>query len=93
MRNAEILAITGLRVDGRRPTELRCLRHKLNVLPSADGSCYFEQGLNKVLVVVHGPHEPFRRDHGSVIGKVSVRVLAAPFSGTERKRRRHGDQQ
>ena len=49
------------RIDGRRETELRKLKSKINVEQSADGSAYLEQGLNKVLVLVHGPHEPQKR--------------------------------
>lgn len=49
------------RIDGRRETELRRLKSKINVEQSADGSAYLEQGLNKVLVLIHGPHEPQKR--------------------------------
>ena len=58
MQHAEILSLAGLRVDGRRPDELRTLRHSFGVNPEADGSVFYEQGLNKLIVNVHGPHEP-----------------------------------
>jgi exosome complex component RRP41 len=61
MQIADILGIAGLRIDGRRGNEIRKLKTKLNVENTADGSCYLEQGLNKALVLVHGPHEPSRR--------------------------------
>jgi ribonuclease PH len=61
MQNIDILALAGLRIDGRRPADLRSMKHKLSVVKSADGSAYLEQGLNKVLVMVHGPQEPKRR--------------------------------
>jgi exosome complex component RRP41 len=61
MQNYEILALAGLRIDGRRSNELRKLQHRFGLVPNADGSAYIEQGLNKVLVVVLGPHEPKKR--------------------------------
>jgi exosome complex component RRP41 len=57
MQQAEILAIAGLRLDGRRFNELRRIKYKIGVENTADGSTYLEQGLNKVLVLIHGPKE------------------------------------
>ena len=53
----EVLSPEGLRVDGRRPGEVRRLRCQLSAEPKADGSAYLEQGNTKVLVTVTGPHE------------------------------------
>ena len=53
----EYISPEGLRQDGRRPKELRQLRVKLGVFPSADGSAYLEQGNTKVIVVVSGPSD------------------------------------
>ena len=72
MQHADILAIAGLRVDGRRENDIRSIRHKLGVSQNADGSCYFEQGLNKVLVLVHGPQEPQRKSGDQTIDKVLI---------------------
>ena len=47
----------GLRVDGRRPPELRKLQCKLGVFQQADGSAFLEQGNTKVLATVYGPHD------------------------------------
>ena len=44
----EFISPEGLRVDGRRPKELRKLRCQLGVLASADGSAIFEMGNTKV---------------------------------------------
>ena len=52
-----IIIITGLRVDGRRPHELRKLTCKLGVFQQADGSTFLEQGNTKVLASVYGPHD------------------------------------
>ncbi len=44
----EFVSPEGLRVDGRRPNELRKLAAKLGVLATADGSAIFEMGNTKV---------------------------------------------
>lgn len=61
MLQNEVLEVSGLRVDGRKAGDIRRLQHRLGVVHSADGSAYFEQGLNKVLVTIHGPQEPKKR--------------------------------
>lgn len=55
-----MLSDQGLRLDGRRPGELRKLSSKLGVFSQADGSAYIEQGNTKVLAAVYGPHEVSR---------------------------------
>ncbi len=47
----------GLRLDGRRPDEMRPLKIEAGVLKRADGSAYVEWGLNKVMAAVYGPRE------------------------------------
>lgn len=47
----------GLRVDGRRPKELRKIEGKLGLIKQVDGSAYLEQGNTHVLVNVSGPRE------------------------------------
>jgi hypothetical protein len=61
MQNQEILELANLRIDGRQFHQIRQLKHKIGVMPSADGSAYFEHGLNKVLVIVNGPQEMRKR--------------------------------
>ncbi len=63
MQQAEILSLAGLRLDGRRFNELRKIKYKIGVENTADGSVYLEQGLNKVLVMIHGPKE--RKNKGN----------------------------
>eukprot|EP00667_Euglena_gracilis_P018572 EG_transcript_19722 len=53
----EYINLEGLRVDGRRPNEVRNLRFQLGSCERADGTCYLEQGNTKVLAAVYGPHE------------------------------------
>ncbi|XP_012274283.1 exosome complex component RRP41 [Orussus abietinus] len=87
----------GLRIDGRRPLELRQIRLKMNVFGHADGSAYFEQGKTKVLVAVYGPHQP-KSNTGRSSSKTAGGVLNCQystavfsFSAGEHKRRPRGD--
>ena len=57
MSGLELLSDQGLRIDGRKPGELRRIRCSLGVFAQADGSAYLEQGNTKVLAAVYGPHE------------------------------------
>lgn len=54
----EYISLDGLRIDGRRPGEVRRIRCALGTLARADGSAYYEQGNTRVLAAVYGPHEP-----------------------------------
>lgn len=49
--------IIGLRIDGRRPNELRKLNCEIGVFSQADGSAVLSQGNTKVIATVYGPHE------------------------------------
>ena len=51
---------TGLRVDGRRKSELRRIQCKLGNIQQADGSAFLEHGNTKVLATVYGPHDVIR---------------------------------
>jgi hypothetical protein len=52
MHNADILALAKLRVDGRRPEELRGIRYQFNVLQgrNSDGSAYYEQVIHHYFI-------------------------------------------
>ena len=67
------------------------MRHSFGVNPEADGSVFYEQGLNKLIVNVHGPHEPTHRVLQDEATEVVVRISQAPFAGTEWKKKRVGD--
>lgn len=58
-----LLSDQGLRLDGRRPDELRNIRCKLGVFSQADGSAYIEQGNTKVLATVYGPHQVKKKEY------------------------------
>jgi len=47
----------GIRIDGRRPEELRPLRIEIGVLDKSDGSAYVELGKTKIFAAVFGPRE------------------------------------
>lgn len=77
----------GLRLDGRRPEELRPIKIEAGVLKRADGSAYLEWGKNKILAAVYGPREAHPRhlqDSSKAI--VQCRYNMAPFSVSDRKR-------
>ncbi|RYH07335.1 hypothetical protein EON65_41875 [archaeon] len=63
MQNLEILALAGLRIDGRKANEIRHIEHRIGVLQGVDGSAYLEHGLNKVIVSIQGPQEPKKKSN------------------------------
>jgi exosome complex component RRP41 len=76
----------GLRIDGRKPSELRPLKLEVGILDKADGSAYVEQGKNKILVAVYGPREAHPRHIGlSDRATLRCRYHMAPFSTEERR--------
>ncbi|KAJ1519485.1 hypothetical protein ONE63_004771 [Megalurothrips usitatus] len=90
----ELLSDQGLRLDGRRPDELRNIRCKIGVFSQADGSAYIEQGNTKVLATVYGPHQPRGQAKNKFLfdeALVNCQYSMAVFSTGERKRRPRGD--
>ncbi|XP_057854226.1 exosome complex component RRP41 homolog isoform X4 [Cryptomeria japonica] len=75
----EYISPEGLRVDGRRPLEMRQLHAQVGVVDKADGSAIFEMGNTKVIAVVYGPRE------------VRCEYSMANFSTGDRVRRPKGD--
>jgi exosome complex component RRP41 len=57
MSKFEFVSPEGLRMDGRRPGELRRIEAKMGVVSKADGSALFRQGNTQVLVTIYGPKE------------------------------------
>jgi len=76
----------GLRLDGRKPDELRPLKLQVGVISNADGSAYIEHGKNKILAGVYGPREVHPK-HLALPDRtvVKCRYHMAPFSVEERK--------
>lgn len=77
----------GLRVDGRRPREMRPIKMEVGVLDRADGSALVEWGGNRILAAVFGPREVHPK-HMALPDKALVRVRynMAPFSTPERRK-------
>ena len=67
------------------------MQHSFGVNPEVDGSVFYQQGLNKLIVNVLGPHEPTHRASQDEAAEVVVSVSQAPFAGTEWKKKRTGD--
>jgi exosome complex component RRP41 len=76
----------GLRLDGRKPEELRSIKIEVGILPNADGSAYIQQGKNKILAGVYGPREMHPK-HLALPDRTVLRCRyhMAPFSVQERK--------
>lgn len=93
-RTADFLSDQGLRIDGRKPQEIRSTTCRLGVFEQADGSAYMEMGNTRVLAAVYGPHEvrgggKSRSNHEKAI--INCQYSMATFSTSERKRRPRGD--
>ncbi len=77
----------GIRLDGRRPDELRPLKIEAGVLKRADGSAYVEWGKNKVLAAVYGPRECHPRHlQNPAKALVQCKYNMISFSVSDRKR-------
>eukprot|EP00037_Helgoeca_nana_P000422 m.21651 g.21651 ORF g.21651 m.21651 type:complete len:245 (+) comp10508_c0_seq1:269-1003(+) len=89
---AEYVSPEGLRLDGRRPNDLRRVVCRLGQFRNCDGSAYVEHGNTKVLVVVYGPHEVSAGGialHDRAL--IRTEFSTATFSTQERKFRPKGD--
>lgn len=76
----------GLRLDGRKPNELRSIKFEVGIITNANGSAYVEQGKNKILAGVYGPREVHPK-HLALQDRtlLKCRYHMAPFSVQERK--------
>jgi exosome complex component RRP41 len=76
----------GVRLDGRKPDELRPIKIEVGALSNADGSAYIEQGKNKILAAAYGPREVHPK-HLALQDRMLLRCRyhMAPFSVQERK--------
>ncbi|KAJ3190531.1 Exosome complex component RRP41 [Irineochytrium annulatum] len=85
----EIVNPEGLRIDGRRATELRRMNCGIGIFSQADGSAFVEHGNTKCLATVHGPREPQRRMQTQLNASATVNVTftMASFSAGERKQK------
>ena len=93
MSKLEFIDLSGLRLDGRRPNELRKINARLGVLAKPNGSALLEQGNTRILVSVFGPRECTSKakelhDRAAVCCECNI----APYStGGDRRKRTKGD--
>ncbi len=82
-----LISPEGLRVDGRRPDELRPIELKVGVLKQADGSASIKQGKTYILAAVYGPRELHPR-HLTLNDRAYLRCVyrMATFSVPDRKK-------
>lgn len=88
----EYISLDGLRIDGRRPNEVRKIQCTLDALARADGSAYYEQGNTRVLAAVYGPREPPSRgdlEHDKAV--VKCEFSTAMFASASHRRTWKGD--
>ncbi|MEM2036405.1 MAG: exosome complex exonuclease Rrp41 [Candidatus Caldarchaeum sp.] len=86
MVSLRLIDENGLRVDGRKPDELRKLRIEVGVLEKTDGSAYVELGGTKIYAGVIGPREVHPK-HLELPDRavINCRYHMASFSVDERK--------
>ncbi|MFX0108379.1 MAG: exosome complex exonuclease Rrp41 [Candidatus Hodarchaeota archaeon] len=86
-RPDSLINAEGLRVDGRRPDELRPIQMEVGVLKTADGSASIRQGKTYILAAVYGPRELHPR-HLTLNDRAYLRCVyrMATFSVPDRKR-------
>ncbi|XP_042481743.1 exosome complex component RRP41 homolog isoform X1 [Macadamia integrifolia] len=88
----EYVSPEGLRLDGRRPMEMRQIRAEIGAVSKADGSAVFEMGNTKVIAAVYGPREVQNRSQ-QINDQALVRCeySMANFSTGDRMRKPKGD--
>ena len=92
MAGLELLSPEGLRLDGRKPNELKQTVCKVGVFDEADGSASIEHGNTKAICSVYGPHESVNRGksrHDKAV--INCQYSMATFSTTERRSKPKGD--
>lgn len=77
----------GLRIDGRKPHEMRPIHMEAGVLKRAQGSCALTWGGNKIVAGVYGPREAHpRKEQDPRQAIIRCRYNMAAFSVSDRKR-------
>lgn len=92
LQEMEYVSPEGLRIDGRRPMEMRKLQAEIGVVAKADGSAVFEMGNTKVIAAVYGPREVQNRSQQlNDQALVRCEYSMANFSTGDRMRKPKGD--
>tara|TARA_B100000941_G_scaffold116204_1_gene81596 strand:- start:1278 stop:1994 length:717 start_codon:yes stop_codon:yes gene_type:complete len=85
--DVQMIDENGLRMDGRKPGDLRPISIETGVIPVADGSCRMIWGTNEAIVGVYGPMEAHpRKIQRQDRAVIDVAYNMAPFSTTDRIR-------
>lgn len=91
LRRNDLLALAGLRNDGRKPNELRKMNIQLSPLANSAGVCgsaLVQMGLTSVLCAAIGPIDCYRRsDELPDRAILEVNLRTAPFSSSNGDRR------
>jgi exosome complex component RRP41 len=85
-RRTDLLELSNLRNDGRKPHEIRRIQIEMGVVPGSIGSAVMQMGLTSCLAIVNGPMECVRRsDEMSDRAIVDVSLQIAPYASSERR--------
>ena len=91
----DFLTPENLRIDGRRPHEIRpFVCQSGDIVLGADGSASVSMGLTKAIAYVYGPRPVNKRlQKLDSVGVVQVEYRTATFGAIDRRRRSKGDRQ
>lgn len=98
IRRTDLLALSNLRNDGRKPNEIRRLRIQMGAVSSSSsescgGSALIEMGLTSVLATVVGPTDSIRKSEESNDRcTIDVTVQVTPFADASIRRRVNSNQ-
>lgn len=98
MGKYDFLTPENLRMDGRKPHEVRPLVFQSGgIVSGADGSASVSMGLTKAIAFVYGPRPSNKKQpmpgSGVSAATVAVEYRTATFSAVDRRRRSKGDRQ
>ena len=83
MKQRELISLEGLRLDGRRPLELRHVAFSMSVSSKVNGSATCEMGCTKVIALVDGPKQLQQKDESS--GKINCSIFMTNFATAQHK--------
>jgi exosome complex component RRP41 len=86
IRRTDLLALSNLRNDGRKPHEIRRIQLQMGVVPGSVGSAIVQMGLTSCLAVVSGPMECTRRSDELVDRAIlDVSLQISPYASSDRR--------
>ena len=82
----DLIALSNLRNDGRKPHEVRRIQIRMGIVPGNIGSAIVQMGLTSCLAIVNGPMECVRRsDELSDRAILDVSFQISPFATSDRR--------